>query len=117
MTQLVLRPLQLDREELSKTLDLLRQIWPDPAKMTARYLEWLYLENPDGKAVGVNAWDGETLAGHYVVIPAKVILFGKSTTALLSLHTAVHPDHRGKGLFVRLAERTYEAGAASGFDH
>jgi GNAT superfamily N-acetyltransferase len=117
MAEIVLQPLELDPEELSKTLGLLRRIWPDPEKMTLRYLEWLYLENPDGNAVGVNAWDGETLAGHYVVVPAKVHLLGRSTSALLSLHTAVHPDYRGKGLFLRMAERTYEGARQRGFDH
>src|SRR6266542_3200254 len=85
--------------------------------MSARYLKLLYVENPEGNAVGVNAWDGETLAGHYVVVPSTVCLFGCSMKALLSLHTAVHPDYRGQGLFVRMAEQTYDAGRERGFDH
>ena len=117
MSDLVLRPLAVEPTELSRVLGLLRQIWPDPDKMTSRYLEWLYAENPDGEAVGVNAWDGDVLAGHYVVVPARVKLLGRSTRALLSLHTAVHPDYRGKRLFQGMAEQSYQMGRELGFDH
>jgi GNAT superfamily N-acetyltransferase len=95
---------------------LLSATFEASAKFTARALAWRYRDNPAGKVVGTDAWSGETLAAHYVTCPAQVRLSGRPARALLSLNTATHPDFQGRGLFVRLAEATYERAAAAGFD-
>ncbi|MFQ5495797.1 MAG: GNAT family N-acetyltransferase, partial [Phycisphaerae bacterium] len=85
--------------------------------LTPAYLRWLYADNPRGQVIGFNAWSGGELAGHYAVIPIRALLDGKTVHAALSLNTAVHPDHQGKGLFTRLAEMTYDRAVALGVDH
>lgn len=82
---------------------------------TEDMIRWQYLQNPDGNAVGYNAWAGEVLAGHYVTIPLRAELFGKEEKGLLSLNTATHADHRGKGLFTKLARTTYEKATEDGY--
>ncbi|MFL6671685.1 MAG: GNAT family N-acetyltransferase [Massilia sp.] len=109
-------PVQLDDGTLARYGDLFAACFPDTAKFTPRYLAWLYVANPDGTAVGYDAWDGERLAAHYVCIPARAWVEGHQVPVLLSLNTATHPDYQGKGLFTKLAAMTYEAGAAQGFD-
>ncbi|MCA9003466.1 MAG: GNAT family N-acetyltransferase, partial [Planctomycetes bacterium] len=74
-----------------------------------------YLDNPEGRAVGFNAWSGEVLAGHYVTIPLRARVHGREERGLLSLNTATHADHRGKGLFTKLAQATYERAASEGY--
>jgi GNAT superfamily N-acetyltransferase len=71
------------------------------------YLRWLYVENPAGVVLGMNAWQGDALAGHYAVVPIKASSDSGIHRAALSLNTATHPDHKGRGLFTRLAERTF----------
>jgi GNAT superfamily N-acetyltransferase len=109
-------PIQLDDATLARYGELFTACFPMTDKFTPRYLKWLYVDNPDGPAVGYDAWDGEKLAAHYVCIPARAWVEGAEVPVLLSLNTATHPDYQGKGLFTKLAGMTYEAGAAQGFD-
>lgn len=85
-------------------------------KLSAEFLKWQYLDNPNGKVVSFNAWseDGE-MAGHYATIPVKMVLDGKVVLGLLSLNTATHPKHQGKGLFTKLANATYEYAKENGY--
>lgn len=109
-------PIQHDQATLARYGALFAACFPGTGKFTPDYLTWLYVANPDGPAVGFDAWDGERLAAHYVCIPARAWVEGKETLVLLSLNTATHPDYQGKGLFTKLAAATFEAGAAGGFD-
>jgi hypothetical protein len=47
-------------------------------------------------------------AAYYGVFPCKVLAEGKSVLAAQSGDTMTHPYHRGKGLFIKLAVKTYE---------
>jgi GNAT superfamily N-acetyltransferase len=109
-------PVQLDHPTLARYGALFAACFPGTGKFTPTYLAWLYVANPDGQAVGFDAWDGERLAAHYVCVPARAWVQGQLVRVLLSLNTATHPDYQGKGLFTKLAAMTYEAGAAQGFD-
>jgi GNAT superfamily N-acetyltransferase len=97
-------------------LRLLRQCFPHARHFNAEYLTWLYSQNPDGQAVGYDAFDDNVLVATYVCIPASIILRKLVVPALLSLNTATAPSHRGQGLFPKLAELTYELGKSSGFN-
>jgi len=109
-------PVQHDPATIARYGALFAACFPGVNKFTPAYLDWLYLANPDGQAVGFDAWDGENLAAHYVCIPARAWVEGREVTVLLSLNTATHPDYQGKGLFTKLAAMTFEAGAAAGYD-
>jgi GNAT superfamily N-acetyltransferase len=109
-------PIRTDAAALAQYGELFKACFPTTDKFTPRYLAWLYVDNPDGKAVGYDAWDGERLAAHYVCIPARAWVEGLEVPVLLSLNTATHPDYQGKGLFTKLAAMTFEAGASQGFD-
>lgn len=109
-------PIQHDQATLAQYGALFDACFPGAGKFTPAYLTWLYAANPDGPAVGMDAWDGERLAAHYVCIPQRAWVEGREVLVLLSLNTATHPDYQGKGLFTKLATATFEAGAAAGFD-
>ena len=84
-------------------------------KFNTAALAWRYRDNPAGSVVGADAWDGETLAAHYVTCPLEARIDGAVVKGLLSLNTATHPDYQGRGLFTTLAERAYEVGAGAGY--
>jgi GNAT superfamily N-acetyltransferase len=115
-TELSFAPIRTDATALAQYGALFKACFPMTDKFTPRYLAWLYVDNPDGKAVGYDAWDGERLAAHYVCIPARAWVEGREVPVLLSLNTATHPDYQGKGLFTKLAAMSFEAGAAQGYD-
>ncbi|MBV6320426.1 GNAT family N-acetyltransferase [Duganella violaceipulchra] len=109
-------PLRTDAPALAQYGALFAACFPGASKFTPAYLQWLYAANPDGAAVGYDAWDGDTLAAHYVCIPVRVRLEGQQARMLLSLNTATHPAYQGQGLFTKLAQQTFDAGRAAGYD-
>lgn len=108
-------PLRFDDATLAAYCALFAACFPGNDKFTPAYLNWLYRANPDGTAVGYDAWQDGRLAAHYVCVPARAHVHGLAGRVLLSLNTATHPDFQGKGLFTKLAELTYAAGAEQGF--
>lgn len=106
---------RFDDADLLAYAGLFAKCFPAAAKLRdPAYLRWLYTANPLGAPVGFNAVEGGRLAAHYVCTRARIRFDGRVVPALLSLNTATHPDFQGKGLFTRLAEQTYAAGAEEG---
>jgi GNAT superfamily N-acetyltransferase len=112
---LAIRPAGASSEQLAAYADLLGRVFGPSAKFTSEALAWRYRDNPAGTVVGADAWDGERLAAHYVTCPTVALIGGREVTGLLSLNTATDPDYQGRGLFTRLAQATYEQGAAAGY--
>jgi GNAT superfamily N-acetyltransferase len=80
------------------------------------YLRWLYCDNPMGDPVGFDAYAGDELAAHYGAVPIAATFEGRPAKGLLSLNTATHPTHQGKGLFTRVAEETYARARELGYE-
>jgi|AntAceMinimDraft_11_1070367.scaffolds.fasta_scaffold07971_2 GNAT superfamily N-acetyltransferase len=112
-----LRPLDTSQESLIRYQQLFSAVFPAHPKFSPSALHWLYAQNPDGEAVGCDAYDGDRLAAHYACIPTRSRVHGKIVKGLLSLNTSTHPDYQGQGLFPKLAKKTYEKAAELGFDH
>lgn len=104
-------------ESLEQTASFLRTVYKESAFFTTEYLKWLYSENPHGLVIGFNAYSkNKTLVGHYGLIPAQVLLFGKVKKIGLSINSASSFEMRGKGLFTTLAELSYAAAKAEGYE-
>lgn len=58
--------------------------------------------------IGFFAYQDNQPAAFYGVIPCFMNCKGQSVLAAQSADTMTHPDHRGKGLFIELAELTYK---------
>jgi GNAT superfamily N-acetyltransferase len=104
-----------DEDSLQRYVELLGLCFPGARHLTLGYLRWLYIQNPCGHAVGMDVFWGDNLAAHYVCVPSRVSICGKSVRALLSLNTATHPNFRGKGLFTKLAGATYTFASELGY--
>ena len=85
------RPLALTDPELRQVAALLETTFVDATHLDEPYLDWCYRQNPVGRAVGRNAWEGDRLRAHYVTVPLRAGLFGEERRGVLSLHTATHP--------------------------
>src|SRR2546430_14155743 len=93
----------------------LAEVFKNPWLFTSQFIQWQYADNPAGKIVGYNAMVGDLIAAHYVAQPFYAKLNGETYKAILSLNTATHKEHRGKGLFTKLADQTYTTAANEGF--
>ncbi|MEG2021072.1 MAG: GNAT family N-acetyltransferase [Oscillospiraceae bacterium] len=81
------------------------------------FLKHQYFDNPVGSALIELAVDPNngTLAGQYVVAPAKFRCFGKNILVVTSLNTLTRKAYRGQKIFVGLAEKTYARATQDGF--
>jgi hypothetical protein len=100
---LTIRP--VTQNSLSMYIELFKASFPS-YKTSIDYVSWLYFENPNGSAVGFDAYDGDLLIAHYVCIP--IWIDGYQKPSLLALNTATHPKYQGRGLLKVLANNTYE---------
>jgi hypothetical protein len=103
--------------ELEKVTALLRRVWPNNRRFELKFIEWLYRDNPNGQAIGYNAFHGDDVAAHYVVVPFAVEIEGQIKKSALALNAAVDERHRGQSLFLKLAELTNERAVELGVDH
>lgn len=111
-----LRRAEATPEALGGYSQLLSQVFGEGPKFTTAALAWRYGASPLGQVVGTDAFEDGRLAAHYATCPAPISVEGRRVKALLSLNTATHPDHQGRGLFTRLAEATFEAAGLAGYD-
>src|SRR5689334_23061469 len=103
--------------ELEKVTALFRRVWPTNPRFNLEYVEWLYRDNPNGQAIGYNAFCEDEIAAHYVVVPFQAEFEGQPRMSALALNTAVDERHRGQSLFRRLAEMAHRRALELGVDH
>jgi GNAT superfamily N-acetyltransferase len=108
-----IRPCGTDDASIAEVTALLTTVFPK-AGFTEAFIRWQYAENPDGPVVGFNAYHKNDLVAHYATIPIVSEINGVCEKGLLSLNTATHPGHGGKGLFTGLAKATYTRAAEGG---
>ena len=105
----------INENKIKEYAQLLSSVFEKSKKFSFDFLHWQYALNPNGPVVGFDAYANETLAAHYVTIPVVYTINGSIVKGLLSLNTATHPQHQGKGLFTQLASKTYELGEKLGY--
>ncbi len=110
MPGLQIRPYQQGDE--AKIVSLFGLVFGRP--LTMAYWQWRFRDNPTGHIFVDLAWDGEKLAGHYAVSPVVLSVRGQEYLTALSMTTMTHPDYRGRGLFVTLAQSVYQRMADQG---
>jgi len=112
-------PIQLDEKSIEQYSKQLK-IWFPKTPLNSRRFEvtslvWQYIKNPEGCAIGYDAFDGGQLVAHYVCIPTTIMGPSGSLKALLSLNTATSPQYYGKGLFTKLALETFSIAKQMGY--
>jgi predicted N-acetyltransferase YhbS len=93
---------------------LLRTVFEDNPKTDPRVYEWQYWRNPLGPAVVIVAEADGMVVGHAAAYVAPGRLRGARVRIAHGGDAAVHPEHRGAGLFTRLSEARARAVADEG---
>lgn len=101
---------------LQKIADLQNKVYEGSHTFKVKGFRQWYLNNPAGKVISFNAFYGEELVAHYACIPYKMEIEGRVVMGLFDMATVTHPDHRGKGLFKKLAQTTYDYAKKNGFE-
>lgn len=101
---------------LQKVVNLQNIVYEGKHTFTVNGFRQWYLNNPNGRVISFNAFCGDQLVAHYACIPYKMEIEGRIVTGLLDMATVTHPEHRGKGLFKKLAQTTYDYAKEQGFE-
>jgi Acetyltransferase (GNAT) domain len=99
----VFRPITMDdTETITAIYSLCFGIKP-----SEKYIRWRYLETLAGVSPTMLAFDKEICVGSYGVWPTKLLLDGKQILGAQAIDSMTHPQYRGRGIFVEVAERCY----------
>lgn len=101
---------------LQKVVDLQNIVYEGKHTFRVEGFRKRYLENPLGRVISFNAFYGEELVAHYACIPYAMNIGGRKSIGLFDMATVTHPDHRGKGLFKKLAQTTYDYAKKQGYE-
>ncbi|MGC8660836.1 MAG: GNAT family N-acetyltransferase [Desulfomonilaceae bacterium] len=100
------RACEADKESI---LELEHTVWGGAEEATAKYFDWLTIQNPPWTALTHVARDesGDVISMH-VVLPVPAVYKGEHIKAGISLNIATDPRHRRKGLSIQVAKSIYE---------
>lgn len=101
---------------LQKIVDLQNVVYEGKHSFIIEGFRQWYLNNPMGRVISFNAFWGDELVAHYACIPYKMEIEGRVVSGLFDMATVTHPEHRGKGLFKKLAITTYNYAKVNGFE-
>lgn len=118
MTELEIRRCVFTSDkEMSQLVKLQNAVYKERGLVfTTKVFEQWYLNNPVGKVLSFNAFDGDVMAAHYACIPTLMKIGNREVRGIKSMATVTHPDYRGRGLFKTLANMTYEAAKIEGYE-
>ncbi|HEX6041859.1 GNAT family N-acetyltransferase [Longimicrobium sp.] len=109
------RPLEHSDTELEEVSGLLRRVFPHAPHLTPAYLRWLYVENPDGRALGYNAYHEGRLVGHCAGQPLTARVEGETLRGILLVNAAVEPGHVRRNLTRRTTDPMFDQAARAGY--
>ena len=114
-TDFIISQITEDTSRFDAYISLFSKCFIGASKYTYNYLKWQYLDNPCGHAIGYDVMIGDQVIAHYAVIPFPAVINNQDCLACWSLNTATHPDYQGRGLFIKLANMTYQLAERMGF--
>ena len=99
-----------DCENLDELIELTKTYYSDCDVVNKSYLSWQYFNNPAGKPLLITSREkiSNELAGQYLVIPIKYNIKGECILGSLSLNTLTSPKYQRNGLFIKMANATYQ---------
>lgn len=102
------------RRFVAADLPALRELWNavhEGRPRSEAYDRWRFLTTPIWTSL---AMAGDRCAGSYSLAPTQMNIGGRIVAGAQSLDTMTHPEFRGQGLFVKLADHCYQQAVAEG---
>lgn len=108
-------PIVCDDAGLAAMSALLLRVFPRARHLTPAYLSWLYRDNPDGEALGLNAFYAGRMVGHCGGVPLVATIDGEARRGIMLINAAVDREHRRKNITRRTTDPMFEQAAAAGY--
>lgn len=83
-------------------------------QMSTEHWVWEYKRSTAGEAVIIVAESDDGIVGQYALSPRLMKIGDSVAKGSLSFDTMVHPNYRGQGMFITLAEEAYELATRRG---
>lgn len=110
----------LHLKEIEKLSIFLSRIFKKNSKFQLKqgysieFLNWLYNENPNGKAIINNVYEGEKIIAHFALVPITVLYNNRTCKSALSVFTSIDENHRNLLFFYQLANQSFELAKSLG---
>jgi hypothetical protein len=107
----------MENLDLLLTANLLNDVFKPKTSISVEHLNWQYRQNPAGSACVGYLLEANEQISNYALIP-KIFenSLGNKITLGVGVDLAVSPNSRGKGLFRKTIEKSYEAGIKGNLD-
>lgn len=104
------------QQEIQQLIDLQNAVYKERGLTFScdSFMRW-YLENPWGKVISYCAFDDDKMVGHQACIPIQMLINREKCLGVRCMAVVTHPDYRGKGLFVKLSELTFNRVREEGY--
>ena len=89
-------------DQSGELLAIYQKFFP-PLGWSGTYLRWQYYENPSGAAKVWVAREGGKIVASYTAIPHRIYANGRVATGWRVQNVVTLPEHRGQGLYHKLA--------------
>lgn len=86
----------------SDSQKLMAANFSDKVATSHEFLEWLYLKNPFGKAIGFIAYDGDVPVSQLFLTFQQAVFNGELHTVAVASNACTMESHRGQGHFHRI---------------
>jgi GNAT superfamily N-acetyltransferase len=73
-----------------------------------QWWRWQYLDNPRGPAIIYLAEANKRILGHLALLPTLMKIGDKIIQCSQAVDGMVHPDYRRQGMYVKIADKTFE---------
>ena len=65
------------------------------------FILW-YVDNPAGKVISFNAFDGDKMIAHQCFVPCSMKVGDRVVKSIRSMNVVTLPEYRGRGLFSKM---------------
>lgn len=106
-----MRKIEWERDK-TNIQNIFATTWKKHPILTEPYFNWQFLGLPNKRPIAFCSYKDdhmkEFITGLYTVIPTTILTDNQKVSFSTSVYTITHPEHYGKGLFTKLAVRTYD---------
>lgn len=115
---ITIRQLYFDNEnELQQLVELQNEVYKTRGLhfQKEEFILW-YVQNPAGRVISFNAFDGDRMIAHECFVPCFMKLGNRILKSMRSMNVVTHPDYRGLGLFSKMTNMAIEYGIREKFE-
>lgn len=116
--KITFRQLYFDNDDdLKQLVDLQNEVY----KVRGLHFEkeefvlW-YVDNPAGKVISFNAFDGDRMIAHECFVPCFMKVGNRVLKSMRSMNVVTHPDYRGLGLFSKMTNMAIDFAIKEGYE-